>query len=107
MLFRSLTEQVGRVHASDNLLDYLQRLVAYTRTSAEFGFGLSPRGALSLLHSAKTWAVMAGREHVLPEDLQAVLSAVAGHRLQPTRDFAGDSAALVRNLLANVDVIKA
>ncbi len=101
----AISAQVQQVHASDNLLDYLQRLVAYTRNSAEFAFGLSPRGALSLLLGAKTWAVMHGREHVLPEDIQSILPAVAGHRLQPTRDFAGDSAALVRNLLANVDVI--
>jgi MoxR-like ATPase len=98
--------QVDSVHASENLLDYLQRLVAYTRSSAEFAYGLSPRGALSLLHGAKTWATMQGREHVIPEDLQAVLPAVAGHRLVATQDFAGDSAALVRNLLANVDVIQ-
>ncbi|MFT5482861.1 MAG: MoxR-like ATPase [Halieaceae bacterium] len=101
-----IREQVDSVHASENLLDYLQRLVAYTRSSAEFAYGLSPRGALSLLHGAKTWATMHGREHVIPEDLQAVLPAVAGHRLVATQDFAGDSAALVRNLLANVDVIQ-
>lgn len=100
-----ISDRAGQVHASDNLLDYLQRLVSHTRNSAEFAYGLSPRGALSMLHSAKTWAVMQGREHVLPEDIQAVLPAVAGHRLHPTRDFAGDSGALVRNLLANVDVI--
>ncbi len=96
---------VEQVHVSGSLLDYLQRLVAYTRNSAEFACGLSPRGALALLHCARTWALMCDREHVVPEDLQKVLPAVAGHRLVPSSDFAGDSHALIRDTLANVEVI--
>ncbi len=96
---------VDEVHASDNLLDYLQRLVAYTRNSAEFAYGLSPRGALALLQCARTWALMEGRSHVVPEDLQTVLPAVATHRLVPTSDYAGDASALVHDILLNVDVI--
>jgi MoxR-like ATPase len=94
------------VNASDNLLDYLQRLVAYTRQSPEFAVGLSPRGALALLDSAKTWAVMHNRSHLVPEDLQLVLPAVAGHRLIPSGEHTGDGQALVALLLRNVDVIK-
>ena len=101
-LIRTAVEQV---HASDNLLDYLQRLVAYTRQSPEFAVGLSPRGALALLDSAKTWAVMNSRGHLVPEDLQIVLPAVASHRLIPSNDYAGDSNALVAQLQSNVDVI--
>jgi MoxR-like ATPase len=97
---------VTQVHASDNLLDYLQRLVAYTRESAEFEVGLSPRGALALLESAKTWAVMHNRGHVVPEDLQMVLPAVASHRLVPSGEYAGDGMALVDLLQRNVDVIR-
>ncbi len=96
---------VSKVHASDHLLDYLQRLVAYTRQSAEFEVGLSPRGALALLDSAKTWAAMHNRGHVVPEDVQLVLPAVAAHRLLPSGDYAGDGNALVDLLLRNVDVI--
>jgi MoxR-like ATPase len=96
---------VEKVHTSDNLLDYLQRLVGHTRNSAEFACGLSPRGALALLQCARTWALMHGRGHVVPEDLQMVLPSVAGHRLVPSTDFAGDSQALVRNILTQVDVI--
>jgi MoxR-like ATPase len=102
----AIREAVGGVHASENLLDYLQRLVAFTRQSPEFAVGLSPRGALALLDSAKTWALMHNRGHVVPEDLQLVLPAVAAHRLVPSGDYAGDSAALVDLLLRNVDVIK-
>ena len=97
---------VGQVHASDNLLDYLQRLVACTRQSPEFAVGLSPRGALALLDCARTWAVMHSRGHVVPEDLQMVLPAVASHRLVPSGDYAGDGAALVALLQRTVDVIR-
>jgi MoxR-like ATPase len=96
---------VSQVHASDSLLDYLQRLVAYTRQSSEFEVGLSPRGALALLDCAKTWAVMQDRGHVVPEDIQMVLPAVAGHRVVPSGDYSGDGAALVELLLRDVDVI--
>jgi MoxR-like ATPase len=96
---------VSKVHASDNLLDYLQRLVAYTRQSPEFEVGLSPRGALALLDCAKTWAAMHSRGHVVPEDVQMVLPAVASHRLVPSAEYAGDGMALVDLLLRNVDVI--
>ncbi|MDG2274129.1 MAG: AAA family ATPase [Halioglobus sp.] len=96
---------ISQVHASENLLDYLQRLVAYTRQSAEFEVGLSPRGALALLDCAKTWAVMHNREHVVPEDVQLVLPAVAGHRLIPSGSYAGDGHALVDLVQRNVDVV--
>jgi MoxR-like ATPase len=99
--------QAAAVHASDNLLDYLQRLVAYTRSSAEFAVGLSPRGALALLDCARTWALMHNRGHLVPEDLQMVLPAVAAHRLVPAGDYAGDGMALVELLRREVDVIKA
>lgn len=101
----AIREAVTRVHASDSLLDYLQRLVAYTRQSPEFEVGLSPRGALALLDCARTWAVMHNRAHVVPEDVQVVLGAVASHRLVPSGEYAGDGAALVELLLRNVDVI--
>jgi MoxR-like ATPase len=103
---REIRDAVSAVHASDNLLDYLQRLVAYTRESAEFAVGLSPRGALALLDCARTWAVMHNRGHVVPEDLQMVLPAVAAHRLVPSGDYAGDGMALVEVLRQNVDVIR-
>lgn len=96
---------VSQVHASDSLLDYLQRLVAYTRQSPAFEVGLSPRGALALLDSAKTWAVMQDRGHLVPEDVQMVLPAVASHRVVPSSDYTGDSMALMDLLQRDVDVI--
>jgi MoxR-like ATPase len=83
---------VDRVHASESLLDYVQRLAQRSREGGEFAVGLSPRGVLALLRSAKTWALMDDRDHVLPDDVQAVLPAVTAHRLQPGGSFAGDGA---------------
>ena len=100
-----IRQAAAQVQTSENLLDYLQRIVAYSRQSAEFAVGLSPRGALALLDCAKTWALMNNRGHVVPEDVQMVLPAVAAHRLIPSGDYAGDGSALVALLARNVDVI--
>jgi MoxR-like ATPase len=81
---RGLQQQVHAVHAADALLDYLQALLAFSRQSPHFQHGLSPRAGLALLHSARAWAFLQDRDLVLPEDLQAVLSAVVNHRLLPT-----------------------
>ncbi len=97
----------SQVHTSDSLLDYLQRLVAFTRQSPAFEVGLSPRGALALLDCARTWAAMQGREHVVPEDIQTVLPSVAAHRLVPSGEYAGDGAALVELTQRSVDVVAA
>lgn len=80
---QALQHAVTDVFASDALLDYCQKLITFTRESPEYPCGLSPRGGLALLRAAKAWALMAGRDAVIPEDLQAVLAAVAGHRLHP------------------------
>ncbi|EAQ97847.2 AAA family ATPase [Congregibacter litoralis] len=96
---------VDDVHASDSLLDYVQRIAARSRDGGEFAVGLSPRGVLALLRSAKTWALMDGRDHVLPDDVQAVLPGVTAHRLQPGGGFSGDGMALVALLQRDVDVV--
>lgn len=72
---------VDTVHAAPALLDYIQALVAASRRAPAFRHGLSPRAALALLAVARAWAYLAGRPQVLPEDVQAVWSAVACHRL--------------------------
>lgn len=78
----ALQAQVKQVKASDQLLDYLQRIVDFTRYNEHFSFGLSPRGALALLQASKAWALIHDREYVVPEDLQAVLPSVVGHRVR-------------------------
>ncbi|MET1254320.1 AAA family ATPase [Aliikangiella maris] len=72
---------IAKVVVSETLLDYLQLLVSATRNSQHWSHGLSPRGGLALLRAAKAWAYLAGRDFVLPEDIQAVWIAVVGHRL--------------------------
>jgi len=74
------------VHASAALLDYIQALANYSRQHADYVNGLSPRAVLALLNAARAWAFMAGRNQVLPEDVQAILPGVVGHRLYVTRD---------------------
>jgi MoxR-like ATPase len=77
---------VPRVHASDALLDYVQAIVRYTRESPQFEAGLSPRASISLLRAAQAWALIHSHPGVTPEDVQAVLSAVVGHRLKSRND---------------------
>lgn len=79
-----LQQRAQQVYASGALLDYIQALVTHTRRAADYVNGLSPRAALALLHAARAWALMAGRGHVVPEDVQAILPGVVGHRLVPT-----------------------
>ncbi|MDD5296948.1 MAG: AAA family ATPase [Rhodocyclaceae bacterium] len=88
---QALQGQAARIHASPALLDYIQALVAYSRLASGFGAGLSPRAALALLAAARAWALMARRDAVLPEDVQAVLAAVVNHRLRTAGP--GDAAA--------------
>ncbi|HET8711255.1 MAG TPA: MoxR family ATPase [Spongiibacteraceae bacterium] len=102
---QKLQAAVDNIHASEQLIDYVQRLIAYTRTEPGFAFGLSPRGALALLRSAKAWALMSGRGHVVPEDVQTVLPAVVEHRLHADIEHAGDGGALVEQLLRKVAVL--
>jgi MoxR-like ATPase len=73
------------------------------RTQPAFALGLSPRGSLALLAAARAWAMLAGRDYVIPEDVQAVLPSVAGHRLRDQADPAGHGGgALVQWLLREV-----
>lgn len=98
--------QSAEVKASSSLLDYVQRLINFTRGKDDFHFGLSPRGGIAIMRAAKTWALMCGRNHVVPEDVQAILPAVVEHRLRAETDDDGHTgAALVQRLLNEVDVI--
>ncbi|MBA4961954.1 AAA family ATPase [Pseudomonas aeruginosa] len=98
--------EVPKVRASDALVDYVLRLVEATRTQPAFALGLSPLGSLALLAAARAWALLAGRDYVIPEDVQAVLPAVAGHRLRDQADPTGHGGgALVQWLLREVPAL--
>ncbi len=79
-----LQQQVPAIIVADALLDYLQDLLEFSRISSDFNGGLSPRAGLAILRSAQAWALVHGRDHVLPEDVQAVLPSVIAHRLTLT-----------------------
>ncbi|MBF0426862.1 MAG: AAA family ATPase [Magnetococcales bacterium] len=98
----ALQQAAAQVYVAPPLLDYLQALLHFSRTATDFrAGGLSPRAGLGLLAAARAWAFVAGREHVLPEDLQAVLPSVVGHRLR-LHTRSGDEVG--RHLLAAVPV---
>ncbi|MGA8050237.1 MAG: AAA family ATPase [Burkholderiales bacterium] len=83
-----LQDNARGVHVAPALLDYVQAIVEHTRRSPDFVAGLSPRAALAVVHSARAWALLEGRDKVIPEDVQAVLPGVATHRLRPAHDEA-------------------
>jgi MoxR-like ATPase len=78
----SLQQAVLAVHVSPALLDYVQALVAHTRSAAGLSVGLSPRAAIGLLRAARAWAMISSRNTVFPEHVQAVFAAVVEHRLE-------------------------
>jgi MoxR-like ATPase len=100
---REMQKRVREVHAAPALLDYLQDLLAASRERHRTG--LSPRAALALLHASQAWALMQGRDMVLPEDVQAVGPAVMNHRLGSDLDSSGDSGrTLAQTLVREVAV---
>jgi MoxR-like ATPase len=97
----SIQQQVTEVYASPALLDYLQAILNFTRNTQQYPCGLSPRAGLALLTAAKAWAFLEQRVAVLPEDIQAVLAAVAGHRL---RSDATSAQAVVAPILNSIPI---
>ena len=98
-----IQRQVPEIKITETLLDYVQRLIAKTRQDNLCHLGLSPRGAIALVKSAQSWALLQGRDYVLPEDVQAVFVAVAGHRIVGKTETQGDQ--LARHILQSVDSI--
>lgn len=97
-----LHRRAQTITASAALLDYVQALLAASRRHADIRVGLSPRAGLALLAAARAWALLSGRGHVLPEDVQTLFVPLAGHRLLPACAISGDL--LARQLLAEVAV---
>ena len=77
---------VQKIHVAPALLDYVQAIVEHTRRSPDYLAGLSPRAALALVHCSRAWALLEGRDKVIPEDVQAIVPGVATHRLRPAHD---------------------
>jgi len=101
-----LQEKATQVHLSSSVVDYIQRLVQYTRDSGDFITGLSPRGALALLRASQAWALIEGRDHVIPEDVQAVVPSVVEHRVRGAADHIGHGGiGLTEHMLLSVEVV--
>jgi MoxR-like ATPase len=82
-------QSLRQIHTSASLVDYVQALAQASRRDGLFAEGLSPRAAIALLHAARGWAALEGRDHVIPEDVQAVLVPVCAHRLRPLKSAHG------------------
>ena len=82
-------QALRQIHASPALIDYVQALAQASRQNGMFAEGLSPRAAIALLQAARAWAALEGRNHVTPEDVQAVLVPVCAHRLRPLKSSHG------------------
>jgi len=100
---QTLQTQVPKQTVSETLLDYIQALLQYSRESGHYRHGLSPRAGLTLLHSAQAWALLQQRDYVIPEDIQAILEPVAGHRLFALEDPQPNQE-LIRHLIEAVPV---
>lgn len=100
---RALRDAVNQVHASDALIDYVQALLTRSRQHAGVRVGLSPRAGLALLRAARAHALLLGRGHVVPEDVQTLFVAVAGHRLVAEAE-SSSGPALARAILQTVAV---
>ncbi|WP_111496462.1 AAA family ATPase [Marinobacter bohaiensis] len=98
-----LQQAVDRIKTSPALLDYVQRILQQSRQMPGVLYGLSPRAGLGLVRAARAWALMDGRHHVLPDDVQAVLPAVARHRLE--QGDTGQSQQRIRQLMEQVTVL--
>lgn len=99
-----LQDEAAMVHSSDAILDYCQALLNYSRVSDQFIHGLSPRAGLGMLSAARAWALIQGRQMVLPEDVQAVLPSVCGHRLQGSDSQTRNPERLVELLVRSVPI---
>ncbi|HVR81377.1 MAG TPA: MoxR family ATPase [Luteimonas sp.] len=99
----ALRQAVNGIHASAPLIDYVQALLTRSRQTPGVRVGLSPRAGIALLRAARAYALLLGREHALPEDVQALFGAVAAHRLAAEAD-AGNGDALAKRILHAVPV---
>jgi MoxR-like ATPase len=101
-----LQQAVNQVHTSGALLDYLQDVLEESRT--QHFYGLSPRSGLGLLHASRAWALMDGRDMVLPGDIQAVGPAIMSHRLSPSPEDGGaeDGVELAQRIIEAVPVVR-
>jgi MoxR-like ATPase len=101
---RAAQREVLAVHASEALLDYLQALIAATRSGRWFVDGLSPRAGIAVLRAARAHALLDRRDYVAPDDIQAILAQTIAHRLQPVAGSGRGRAEQVRAMVEAVAI---
>ena len=102
-----LQQLVRQVHVTPPLLEYMAAIVHQTRNDPALLLGASPRATVALLNASKAMAVLAGRDYLLPDDVQRIAQPVLGHRmlLVPEQEMAGKTTAdVVRRIIAAIDV---
>ncbi len=99
-----LQAAVPTMQVSEALLDYVQALIQHTRHSPRFTQGLSPRAGVAILRASQSWAMMQGRRQVLPEDVQAILPSVVGHRLHGNAEAVKGGFDPAQELIAGVPI---
>ncbi|MGH6625817.1 MAG: AAA family ATPase [Burkholderiaceae bacterium] len=99
---QALQQQVLQVHAAEPLLNYVQDLVAATRSGRWFLQGLSPRAGIALVRAAKAQALLSGRDYVAPDDVQALLPQTVAHRLVPAGNAGRGAVEQVRAMIEAV-----
>jgi MoxR-like ATPase len=102
--FGEIQAAVGDIHCSDSLLRYVQHLLHATRNPGLFVYGLSPRAGLAIVQASRAWALMGGRNHVEPGDVQAVFPSIADHRLTPAEQHNSRSIDLINGLLEQIAI---
>jgi MoxR-like ATPase len=96
---KALQSLVLTVHAAPPLLDYVQDLIAATRSGHWFVQGLSPRASIAVLRAAKAQALLCGRDYVAPDDIQAILPQTIAHRLVPVGNAGRGAVEQVRAMI--------
>jgi len=97
--FLAIQTAVDQIHCSEPLLDYVQHLVQATRNPGLFVYGISPRAGLAIIRASRAWAIMDGRSHAEPGDVQAVFNVIAEHRLTPAEQHSRSTSDLVADLV--------
>lgn len=97
---QKLQRLIEQIRVSEPILIYVQQLLAASRTGATRP--LSPRAGLALLRASRTEALQSGRDHVLPDDVQAVWSAVVSHRVGASHDSLTKGVQLAQAVLIGV-----
>lgn len=100
----ALIELAARLHVSEPVLDYIQALVAATRSHPAVRAGLSPRAALALIQTSRAHALVMQQDFCLPDNVRTIFPALAGHRLQPAAESTMDGDAVAAEILESTPV---